>query len=119
SKAGKVFAFVDSYYSGKTDNVSNIKGVAAGHFRTKKVEFDAGKMTVITAGTNGQFSNAFSEKGHRLFTYYLTKAIIERPTLGIESLYQEVALKVKDESFKKGDIYKQEPQIEGNTKLEL
>ncbi|MGE4398627.1 MAG: caspase family protein [Campylobacterales bacterium] len=119
SKAGKVFAFVDSCYSGKTDNVSNIKGVAAGHFRTKKVEFDTGKMTVITAGTNGQFSNAYNEKGHRLFTYYLTKAIIERPTLSVESLYQEVALKVKDESFKKGDTYRQEPQIEGNTKLEL
>jgi hypothetical protein len=119
SKAAKVFAFVDSCYSGKTDNVSNIKGVAAGHFRTKKVEFDVNKMTVITAGTNGQFSNAYNEKGHRLFTYYLTKAIIERPTLDVESLYQDVALKVKDESFKKGDTYRQEPQIEGNTKLEL
>ncbi len=119
SKAQKVIAFVDSCYSGKTDNVSNIKGVAAGHFKTKKVDFDTSKMTVITAGTSGQFSNAFNEKGHRLFTYYLTKAILDRPTLDVESLYQEVALKVKDESFKKGDIYKQEPQIEGNTKLEL
>ncbi len=119
SKAGKVFAFVDSCYSGKTDNIANIKGVAAGVFKTKKVEFDKNKMVVMTAGTSGQFSNAFNEKGHRLFTYHLTKAIIERPTLDMESLYQEVALKVKDESFKKGDIYRQEPQIEGNMKLEL
>lgn len=55
----------------------------------------------------------------KVFEDRVAKAIIERPTLDMESLYQEVALKVKDESFKKGDIYRQEPQIEGNTKLEL
>jgi hypothetical protein len=119
SKATKVIAFVDSCYSGRTDGVANIKGVAAGVFKTKRVDFDATKMVVLTAGTSGQFSNAYPEKGHRLFTYYLTKALIERPTLDIESLYQEVALKVKDESFKMGDNKKQEPQIEGNLKLGL
>jgi len=119
SKAGKVVAFVDSCYSGKTDGISNIKGVAAGVFKTKKVEFDKSKMVVMTAGTNGQFSNAYTEKGQRLFSYFVTKALINRPTLDINSLYQEVSVGVKDESFKLGDNKRQEPQIEGNVEMGL
>ena len=119
SKAGKVVAFVDSCYSGKTDGISNIKGVAAGVFKTKKVEFDKSKMVVLTAGTNGQFSNAYTEKGQRLFSYFVTKALINRPTLDINSLYQEVSVGVKDESFKLGDNKRQEPQIEGNVEMGL
>jgi TPR repeat protein len=119
SKASKIIAFIDSCYSGRTDGVSNIKGVAAGHFKTKKVQFDTSKMVVLTAGSSSQFSNAFQSKKHRLFTYYLTKALAERPTLDVKSIYQEVAVKVKDESFKMGDAYLQEPQIEGNLGLGL
>ncbi len=119
SKAGKVVALIDSCYSGKTDGISNIKGVAAGVFKTKKVEFDKSKMVVLTAGTNGQFSNAYTEKGQRLFSYFVTKALINRPTLDINSLYQEVSVGVKDESFKLGDNKRQEPQIEGNVEMGL
>ncbi|MDX9742522.1 MAG: caspase family protein [Arcobacteraceae bacterium] len=119
SKAGKVVALIDSCYSGKTDGISNIKGVAAGVFKTKKVEFDKSKMVVLTAGTNGQFSNAYMQKGQRLFSYFVTKALINRPTLDINSLYQEVSVGVKDESFKLGDNKRQEPQIEGNVEMGL
>ena len=117
SKASKVVAFMDSCFSGNTDGISNIKGVAATRVKTKKVEFDKDKMVVLTAGTSNQFSNAYLEKGHRLFSYYLTKAILERPTLDIDSIYKDVAVKVKDESYKMGDLKVQEPQIEGNNKL--
>jgi len=119
SKAGKIVAFVDSCYSGKTDGISNIKGVAAGVFKTKKVEFDSSKMVVFTAGTNGQFSNAYSEKGQRLFSYFVAKGLATRADLDINSLYQEVSVNVKDESFKMGDNKRQVPQIEGNTGMGL
>lgn len=119
SKASKVIAFMDSCFSGNTDGISNIKGVAATLVKTKKVEFDKEKMVVISAGNANQFSNAYPERGHRLFSYYLTKAIIERPSLDIDSLYKEIAVKVKDESLKMGDLKRQEPQIEGNVKIEL
>ena len=119
SKASKVVAFVDSCFSGNTDGVSNIKGVAATRMKTKQVEFDKTKMVVITAGTSNQFSNAYKEKGHRLFTYYLTKSIIQRPTLDIDSIYKEVSLNVKDESYKMGDLKQQTPQISGNITLGL
>ncbi|AZL53363.1 hypothetical protein EI285_01765 [Aliarcobacter skirrowii] len=71
SNASQVVAFVDSCFSGKTDNIANYKGVAAGLFRTKKIDFNQNKMTVLTAGTNNQFSNAHPQKPHRLFSYYL------------------------------------------------
>lgn len=119
SKASKVIAFVDSCFSGNTDGISNIKGVAATRMKTKQVEFDKSKMVVITAGTANQFSNAFSQKGHRLFTYYLTKSIAQRPVLDLDSIYKEVSLNVKDESYKMGDLKRQTPQIEGNVGLGL
>ncbi len=119
SKASKVIAFMDSCFSGNTDGISNIKGVAATRVKTKKVEFDKDKMVVLTAGTANQFSNMYKEKGHRLFSYFLTKAMIERPNLDVDSIYKSIAVDVKDESFKMGDLKVQEPQMEGNNKIEL
>ncbi len=119
SKASQVVAFVDSCYSGRTDGISNIKGAAAGHFKTKEVEFDKTKMAVFSAGTSGQFSNAFPQKGNRLFTYYLTKDLATKENLELDTLAADVYANVKEESLKMGDIKRQEPQIEGNSKLGL
>ncbi|MDD2699366.1 MAG: caspase family protein [Arcobacteraceae bacterium] len=119
SQASKVVAFMDSCFSGNTDGISNIKGVAATRVKTKKVEFDKDKMVVLTAGTANQFSNMYKEKGHRLFSYFLTKAMIERPNLDVDSIYKSISVDVKDESFKMGDLKVQEPQMEGNNKIEL
>lgn len=119
SSASRIVAFVDSCYSGRTDGISNIKGAAAGHFKSKTVEFDKEKMAVFTAGTNGQFSNAFAEKRNRLFSYYLTKALATKENLDLDTLTAEVYANVKEESLKMGDIKRQEPQIEGNRKIGL
>jgi hypothetical protein len=119
SQASKIVAFMDSCFSGNTDGISNIKGVAATRVKTKKVEFDKDKMVVLTAGTANQFSNMYKEKGHRLFSYFLTKAMIERPNLDVDSIYKSISVDVKDESFKMGDLKVQEPQMEGNNKIEL
>ena len=119
SQASKIVAFVDSCYSGRTDGISNIKGAAAGHFKIKEVEFDKTKMAVFTAGTNGQFSNAYPQKGNRLFTYYLTKDLATKENLELDTLAADVYANVKEESLKMGDIKRQEPQIEGNSKIEL
>ena len=119
SSASRIIAFVDSCYSGRTDGVANIKGAAAGHFKSKTVEFDKEKMAVFTAGTNGQFSNAFPEKGNRLFSYYLTKALATKENLDLDTLSADVFANVKEESLKMGDIKRQEPQIEGNRGIGL
>ncbi|OCL95758.1 caspase family protein [Aliarcobacter thereius] len=119
SNASQVVAFVDSCFSGKTDNIANYKGVAAGLFRTKKIDFNQNKMTVLTAGTNNQFSNAHPQKPHRLFSYYLVETMAKEDKLDLDLLYSKVYTKVKDVSWNMGDVYQQEPTKEGKINLEF
>ncbi|MDX4038461.1 caspase family protein [Aliarcobacter skirrowii] len=119
SNASQVVAFVDSCFSGKTDNISNYKGVAAGIFRTKNIDFNQNKMTVLTAGTNNQFSNAHPQKPHRLFSYYLVETMAKEDKLDLDLLYSKVYTKVKDVSWNMGDVYQQEPTKEGKINLEF
>ena len=119
SNASQVVAFVDSCFSGKTDNIANYKGVAAGLFRTKKIDFNQNKMTVLTAGTNNQFSNAHPQKPHRLFSYYLVETMAKEDKLDLNLLYSKVYTKVKDVSWNMGDVYQQEPTKEGKINLEF
>ncbi|MDX4026066.1 caspase family protein [Aliarcobacter skirrowii] len=119
SNASQVVAFVDSCFSGKTDNIANYKGVAAGLFRTKKIDFNQNKMTVLTAGTNNQFSNAHPQKPHRLFSYYLVETMAKESKLDLDLLYSKVYTKVKDVSWNMGDVYQQEPTKEGKINLEF
>jgi len=118
SKAEKIVAFVDSCFSGATDGVSTIKGVASSRLAPKKVKFDSDKMVILTAGRNKQYANVFARKGNRLFSYFLMKKILAGEK-NIELLYKEVRAKVRDESYKMGDLKIQEPSIQGNHAITL
>jgi len=118
SKASKVVAFVDSCFSGATDGVSIIKGVAGSRLAPKKVVFDKSKMAVITAGQKKQYSNMFAKKGHRLFSYFLMKSLLDGKK-DINLLYKEVSYKVSNKSNEFGVLKKQEPTIDGNLKISL
>lgn len=121
SSAGKVIVFVDSCFSGRTDNMSVIKGTAPGLIRVKEMDIQEPNMAVITAGKNTQFSNAYDAKGHRMFSYFLIRSLLKERNapLDINTIFQEVSVGVRDESNAKGDIYKQEPQFYGNSSLQL
>lgn len=118
SKAGKVVVMVDSCFSGATDGVSVIKGVAASRLAPKKVSIDPERMVVLTAGRDKEYSNMYQEKGHRLFSYFLMKFIIEG-NRDIHTLYQNVYDKVKSASFEMGDLKRQHPTISGNQTISL
>jgi len=119
SRAKSVVAFVDSCFSGATDGESIIKGVAASRLKAKEVTFDKSKMVVITAGTDRQFSNMYPDKGHRLFSYYVMKSILNGRK-DIQTLYNEIYVQVRDTSFDLGgDNRKQEPVLQGNAGLSL
>lgn len=118
SKAGKVIVMVDSCFSGATDGVSVIKGVAASRLAPKKVSIDPERMVVMTAGRDKEYSNMYQEKGHRLFSYYLMKSMIEG-NRDIDTLYQEVYDQVKSASFDMGDLKRQHPTITGNQTISL
>lgn len=120
SKAKSVVIIVDSCFSGITDNESIYKGVAGSVIRTKKLTIpDDGKVVLITAGKDNQFSNSYEAKGHRLFSYFVINAMLDGRK-NAQELYYDIWLKVKDESRKKGGVvYEQEPQIYGNGGLKL
>jgi len=118
SKAEKVIAFVDSCFSGATDDKSVIKGVAATRLVPKKVSFDQHKMAVLAAGQKTQYSNMYPTKKHRLFSYFVMKAMLADKNNLIE-IYNDISPRVEDVSRAMGPLKKQQPTLEGNPEISL
>lgn len=118
SKAKHSFAFIDACFSGRTDDVLVFKGVAPGLIQTKKVLYDKSKMTILTAGLDKEFSNAYKKRKYRLFSYYLAKALIQ-DIKNVSMLYKNINLNVLEQSKKMGDRYEQTPQIYGKQDIRL
>jgi len=116
SKANKIIAVIDSCFSGSTDGKSVFKGVASVVLAPKKVTFNHNKMVVITAGRAKQFSNMYPKRGHRLFSYFLIKSLLEGKR-NIGDINSSIYPNVKRVSNGFGDLKRQEPTIEGNEKL--
>ena len=118
SKASKIIAFIDSCFSGGTDNQTLIKGVAATRIKPKKITFDTNKMVVISAGSGTQYSNKYDEKTNRLFSYFIMRGIIKNNT-DTQRLYDYVKSNVQEKSYEMGSSYEQVPVYNGNIKLKL
>ena len=116
TKAKKVIAFIDSCFTGYTDNKSVYKGKAGILKVPKKISFDEKKILIITAGTDKQFSSAYFDKGHRLFTYFLIKELINKKDNNIYSFYKNVFSMVKNTTKDMGSS-KQTPTLIGNKDL--
>lgn len=119
SNASKIFVFLDTTFSGATDGVSVFKGVAAPKLRPKKIKINTNKMNVYIAGKETQFSNKYSQKRHRMFTYFLIDAIVNQKIDNANHLFEYVKTQVNQHSFELGDDYIQTPKalITSNTKL--
>lgn len=118
SKATKVIAFIDSCFSGGTDNQALIKGVAATRIKPKNISINKDKMLIISAGSNLQYSNKYDEKSNRLFTYYIMKGLIKNNT-DTQRLYDYVKSNVQERSYEMGSSYEQVPVYSGNIGLKL
>ena len=116
SKATKIVAFVDSCFSGATDNKTLFKGVAAPRIKAKTIEIDKTKMVVLTAGQDKQFSNMYEDKKMRLFSYFLMKNLIDGKK-SIGEVYKSTKESVEKTSFEIGDQYYQSPTLSGNSKM--
>ncbi len=117
SKASKVIAVIDSCFSGSTDGVSVLKGIASARLVPKKVEgFNQEKMVVLSAGRKKQYSNMYKEKEQRLFSYFVMNALLENDK-EVSSLYKDVYSRVERESRKMGNLKLQQPTILGNKSL--
>jgi len=118
SNASKVIAFVDSCFSGGTDNQALIKGVAATRIKPKKVSFDQEKMLIMSAGSGIQYSNKYDKKLNRLFSYYVMRGLIDNNS-DMQRLYDYVKSNVQEQSYKMGSSYEQVPVYKGNIGLKL
>ena len=117
TKAEKVVAFVDSCFTGYTDGKPIIKGKAAVFKTPKKVNFDQKKMAILTAGGANQYSSAYWDKGHRLFTYFVIKELLNQKPKTIGELHKRVYGKVYDTTLETGKSNLQQPAMLGNPKL--
>lgn len=119
SKASSVVAFVDSCFSGSTDGKSIQKGVAATRVKPKAIEFDKSKMVVLTAGKDTQYSNAYNQKAHRMFSYFIMEELLKGEK-NLKELYGKVYKNTKETTMKNyGDMRIQEPTLDGNSELKL
>ncbi len=116
TKASKVIAFVDSCFTGKTDGKLVFKGKAPLMKTPKKVNFDQEKMVILTAGTENQFSSAYWEKGHRLFTYFVIQELLQPEPQDVDHLYKRVYAQVSGLTKDKG-ASRQNPVLMGNPSL--
>jgi len=118
SDASKIIAFIDSCFSGGTDNQALIKGVAATRIKPKKVSIDQEKMLIMSAGSGTQYSNKYAKKRNRLFSYYVMRGLIKNNS-NMQKLYDYVKSNVQEKSYKMGSSYEQVPVYRGNIGLDL
>lgn len=110
SQAKKIYAFIDSCFSGKDDKGDLVyKGVAP-VLKVKNKQFSSNKLTVMTAGKSDEFANQLESQRQRLFGYYLMKGL-SKNFENIDKLYDYVRRSVKRASLKIGLGYMQVPQI--------
>lgn len=119
SKASSIIAVIDSCFSGGTDGKNIQKGVAATRIKPKVITFNKDKMVVLTAGRDTQYSNAYNQKSHRLFSYFIMESLLngERNT---KELYGKVYKNSKETTRANyGDMRLQEPTMEGNSEIKF
>ena len=113
SKAKHNFAFIDACFSHKLDETTNESKA-----KIENLKYNAEKMTIMTSGMQEELSNLYAEKHYRLFSYYLTQALINNVS-EVPLLYKQVSTSVIEKSNKMGSKYEQTPQIYGKQNIRL
>lgn len=76
-KLHRVYVFLDSCFSGMASRAAEmlVKQARPALFRVKDVRPPSRSIISLNATSSGQISNAFPEKKHGLFTYYLLRGL--------------------------------------------
>ncbi len=121
-KAKSVMVFLDACFSGKSrTNEMLLAGTRAVIIKPESSAFSGKNVAVLAASSNEEYSSAYPEKYHGLFTYYLLKTLKEKsynlPSLTVNELYENVS---KDVIKRAGYLDKQQtPSLQGNNKERL
>ncbi len=73
----RAYVFLDACFSGVASRAAKMlaKGTRPALIHVKDVKLKKKKIVSLSATSVGQTSNAYPEKGHGLFTYYLLKGL--------------------------------------------
>jgi len=115
SKAAHVIAFLDTCFSGRVSHDQTLFPGVAPLIPTPlpaTAATTSGKATVFLAGQSYQFANDYPEHGHRLFSYFLMRGLLDGRD-DAASLSDYVTREVRRVSAKRGADYLQEPQLQG------
>ncbi|EJF06190.1 hypothetical protein ThvES_00017420 [Thiovulum sp. ES] len=118
TRAKKVVTVIDSCFSGSAENENGKeedllggRGLASSFVYVKPSTKDFEKLKIITAGGEKDFSNSYEIKGHRLFTYFLLKEVIDGER-DLDEIFSETKESVVEKSTDKGEGYIQTPTAE-------
>ena len=118
-QAKSVTVFLDACFSGKSRNeqmlISDARSVI---IKTENSAFSAKNMSVLAAASNEEYSAAYPEKYHGIFTYYLLKSLQKNAqslkTITVNDFFNNIKVEV---SKKAGFLDKeQNPSLVGNDK---
>ena len=108
-ESGGVTMFIDACFSGGARNQQLVK--ARGVKIVPRSDYLPGNVVSFSASSGTQSSNAYMDKKHGMFTYYLLKNIQEsKGEITYKSLYDNLKQKVKLESVRVNSK-EQDPQI--------
>jgi len=116
-KVRQSYVFLDSCFSGSASRAAEmlIQNARPALLNVKDVSLMNDTIISLSASSKGQTSNAYPEKEHGLFTYYLMKALKGEADLdddqwiSIKEIYQYVSQKVNRTSRRLGS--EQNPSI--------
>jgi hypothetical protein len=118
-KAKSVTVFLDACFSGKSrDDKMLIAGARSVIIKTESSAFSAKNMAVLSASSNEEYSAAYPEKHHGIFTYYLLKELHENAhslnSISVNSFYENIR---KEVIKRAGYLDKEQtPSLIGNDK---
>ncbi len=118
-KSKSVTVFIDACFSGKSRNDKMlIAGARSVVIPTESSAISGKNMAIISASTDKEFSSAYPEKHHGIFTYYLLQELKNNAnylnSLSIREFYKNIKKNVKKTA---GFLDKeQNPSLIGNNK---
>ncbi len=102
-KARRVFAAIDSCFSGRGERSILAKGTRPLVSRVDPGFPSAGKVVALTASAGEEISGSLEEQGHGAFTYFLLRGLNgaakdQEGAVTVKSLYEYVLPNVQDEA---------------------
>lgn len=111
SKVGRAYVFLDTCFSGRASTQSMLTKGIAPVYKTTPYSLPS-NVTVFFAGQGDQYANFYPQQGHRLFSYFIIRSILDGK-IELNQMEQYISTNVRSVSAQMGADHLQEPFIAG------